>query len=282
VLQAEHCEAVDLEDAITMEAWIKPEKFDQAGTRIIDKCDYAYVMFNASSQGGMRHVTICSEDPTGAGAIGLHLAHTDEIGPLFIQYVSVIGFDRGIKCAFQTASQTFEHITLRGQREYGWTNGFSQSVFVRGLDFEGTVTALRSGPTNRGDPGQAKLLLADATLRFTGDGDPPAAVRNQKVAFLRGIRAEGFRAVVSRELDRPSRHAMVRRERQNTSAWPISIARGAGERWRVRRHSLYLRPATPAGSRSFPTSRSSAKLGESHPQCRSQDHANHSTSFLLA
>lgn len=159
------------------------------------------VMFNASNQGGLRHVTIRSEDPDGAGAIGLHMAHTDEIGPLLVQHLTVEGFDRGIRCAYQTASQTFEHVRLRGQREYGWTNGFSQAIFVRKLDFEGPVTALRSGPTTPGDPGQAKLLLLDANLRFTGDGEPPVAVRNQKAAYLRNIAAEGFRAVVSRELD---------------------------------------------------------------------------------
>ena len=159
------------------------------------------ILFNASNQGGLRNVTIRSDDPEHLGAVGLHLTHTDEIGPLLVQNVTVDGFDRGIRCAYQTASQTFEHIKLRNQREYGWTNGFSQSIFVRGLDYQGHVTAVRSGPTLRGDPGQAKLLLVDADLRFTGDTDPPIAVRNQKVAFLRNVRADGFRAVVTRELD---------------------------------------------------------------------------------
>ena len=37
VLQAEHCEALDLEDAITMEAWIKARTMGRQGGRIIDK-----------------------------------------------------------------------------------------------------------------------------------------------------------------------------------------------------------------------------------------------------
>ncbi len=168
------------------------------------------VMFNASNQGGIRRVTIRSDDHEGRGAVGLHLAHTDEIGPLLVQHLTVEGFDRGIRCAFQTASQTFEHITLRGQREYGWTNGFSQSIFVRRLDFEGPVTAVRNGPTTRGDPGQSRLLLIDADLRFTGRGDPPAAVRNQKAAFLRDVSARGFSAVVSNELDHGRGNPTVR------------------------------------------------------------------------
>jgi len=159
------------------------------------------VMFNASNQGGLRRVTIRSEDPSGAGAVGLDMAHTDEVGPLLVQNLTVKGFDRGICCAFQTASQTFEHVILRGQREYGWTNGFSQAIFIRGLDFEGTVTAVRNGPTRRGDPGQSNFLLVDARLRYVGNVAPPAAIRNQKVCFLRNLQAEGFSPVVSRELD---------------------------------------------------------------------------------
>ncbi|MFN3149640.1 glycosyl hydrolase family 28-related protein [Bremerella sp.] len=158
------------------------------------------VLFNASNQGGVRQVTIKSEDPLYRGAVGLDLGHTDEVGPLLVQHLTVQGFDRGIKCAYQTASQTFEHIKLRNQREYGWTNGFSQSIFVRGLDFQGTVTAIRNGPTLKGDPGQSRLLMIDSNLTYIGSGIPPVAIRNQKATFLRNIRADGFRSVVSNEI----------------------------------------------------------------------------------
>ena len=159
------------------------------------------VYFNASNQGGIRNVTIRSEDPSGSGNVGLDMAHTDEIGPLLVQHITILGFRRGIRCAWQTASQTFEHIELKGQTEYGWTNGFSQSIFVRGLHFEGPVTALHNGPTVKGDPGQGRFLLVDAKLKYTGNGNPPTAVRNQKWAFLRNVQSDGFQAVVSRELD---------------------------------------------------------------------------------
>ncbi|QDU77804.1 Pectate lyase superfamily protein [Bremerella volcania] len=158
------------------------------------------VLFNASNQGGIRQVTIKSEDPQHRGAVGLDMGHTDEVGPLLVQHLTVDGFDRGIKCAYQTASQTFEHIKLRNQREYGWTNGFSQSIFVRDLEFQGSVTAIHNGPTMKGDPGQSRLLLIDSQLTYTGNGSPPVAIRNQKAAFLRNIRADGFRAIVSNEI----------------------------------------------------------------------------------
>ena len=159
------------------------------------------VMFNASNQGGLRHVTIRSDDSEWRGAVGLDLAHTDEIGPLLVQHVSIDGFDRGIRCAYQTASQTFEHISLKNQREYGWTNGSSQAIFIRGLQFSGPATAVRNGPTFRGDPGQSKLLLVDANLSYMGSGPAPAAIQNQKACFLRNVTVTGFSATVTRELD---------------------------------------------------------------------------------
>src|SRR6056297_1780621 len=196
------------------------------------------VMFNASNQGGLRHVTIRSDDPDGAGATGLDLGHTDEVGPLLVQHLTVLGFNRGIRCAFQTASQTFEHITLRGQREYGWTNGFSQAIFIRQLDYAGPVTAIRNGPTLRGDPGQSKLLLIDAKLQWTGTGEAPPAIRNQKACFLRNISAEGFRAVVTRELDHGRGNSTVRES-------PITqfIANGAEDRRRG--GPFHLFPSSP-------------------------------------
>ncbi len=195
------------------------------------------ILFNASNQGGMRHVTIQSEDPSGAGAVGLDLAHTDEVGPLLIQHLTVRGFDRGIRCAFQTASQTFEHVTLLSQREYGWTNGFSQSIFVRGLRSRGEVTVIRNGPTLRGDPGQSKLLLTDAELRFTGKGKPPVAIRNQKAEIIRNVKATGFHAVVSRELAHGRGNATVQK-----SPLKEFLANGAGPRRRGGPFTLFDSP----------------------------------------
>jgi alpha-L-fucosidase 2 len=44
VLMAEHCRALDLTDAVTLEAWIRPERFGGGGARIIDKDDAAYML----------------------------------------------------------------------------------------------------------------------------------------------------------------------------------------------------------------------------------------------
>ena len=41
---AAHCEAIDLVDAVTMESWIRPERFADNRARIIDKDDNAYML----------------------------------------------------------------------------------------------------------------------------------------------------------------------------------------------------------------------------------------------
>ena len=41
---AKHCKALDLQDAVTMEAWIKPGKFASGSARIIDKDDDEYML----------------------------------------------------------------------------------------------------------------------------------------------------------------------------------------------------------------------------------------------
>ena len=53
---ARHCTALDLQDAVTMEAWIKPGRFPGASARIIDKDDDAYMLdtWPAGSVKGLR------------------------------------------------------------------------------------------------------------------------------------------------------------------------------------------------------------------------------------
>ncbi len=158
------------------------------------------VQFNASNQGTVSHVTILSEDAGHRGEVGLDLRHTDEIGPLLIEHLTVEGFDYGIRTAWQTASQTFEHVTLRNQRVLGWHNGFSQRVFVRGLRSENGVTALANVPYGSGDPGQGGVVLVDAELRGTEATSEVPAIRNHKSMYLRDVVTRGYGIVVSREM----------------------------------------------------------------------------------
>ncbi len=138
--------------------------------------------FNASNQGTVRNVTIRSGE---GGKIGLDLQHSDEIGPLLVDHLTVEGFDRGIVTRFQTASQTFENITLNNQGSVGWHNLSSQTVFARGVFCRGEVTAILNN-------GEGRMLLVDAQLQGRGDAINQTAVRNQKSLYLRNVRISGF------------------------------------------------------------------------------------------
>ncbi len=159
------------------------------------------VQFNASNQGTVHGVTIKTEDPGRAGSVGLDMRHTDEIGPLLVEHLTVEGFDYGVRTAWQTASQTFEHVTLRDQRRFGWQNGFSQRVFVRKLTSRNAVPAFANVPGGGRDPGQGGVVLLDSELVGVGEeAIKQAAVRNHKSAYLRNVRGPGYGRVVSREM----------------------------------------------------------------------------------
>lgn len=86
--------------------------------------------FNASNQGTVSHVTIRSADRS--GQVGLDLRHSDEVGPLLVRNVEIVGFQVGIGDGpdpviierLQGGGITYEHA---GQRTavfrhlLGWT-----------------------------------------------------------------------------------------------------------------------------------------------------------------
>lgn len=79
----------------------------------------------------------------GSGADGLDLAHRDMNGPLLVRHCEIVGFRRGIVTGHAVNSQTFEHITLRGQTQVGFENQ-GQAIAIRGLVSDNAVTALRT------------------------------------------------------------------------------------------------------------------------------------------
>jgi Pectate lyase superfamily protein len=120
----------------------------------------------------------------GSGATGLDLAHRDMNGPLLISRCAVQGFARGVRSGGSVNSQTFEHLTLTGQREVGFENE-GQPVSIRSLESVNSVPALR---------GYGALALIDA--RLTGEGAAsklPAVINyNNGHIFLRDVRTTGY------------------------------------------------------------------------------------------
>jgi Pectate lyase superfamily protein len=121
---------------------------------------------------------------TGSGAVGLDLAHRDMNGPLLVRNCEVVGFRSGIATAHTVNSQTFEHITLRGQTQFGFDNE-GQPISIRDLTSESAVPAIRTYGT---------LALVGAKL--TGHGGAakfPAIINyNGGRVFLRDIATHGY------------------------------------------------------------------------------------------
>lgn len=140
------------------------------------------LQFYSNNYGAVRDCEFVSED--GRGAVGLDLGHRDMNGPLLVRRVRVKGFRRGIATAGAVNGQTFEHITLAGQAEFGIDN-VGQSISIRGLTSDNAVPAVRSYGT---------LCLLEAKLTGRdGAAKLPAIVNyNGGRIHLRDIATAGY------------------------------------------------------------------------------------------
>ena len=140
------------------------------------------LQFYSNNSGAVRNCRFIAAK--NSGVVGLDLGHRDMNGPLLVRNCEVIGFQRGISTARAVNGQTFEHITLRGQTQFGFTNE-GQAISIRGLVSDSAVPAIQSYGT---------LCLIDAKL--TGRGDAarmPAIVNfNGGRIFLRDISTTGY------------------------------------------------------------------------------------------
>jgi hypothetical protein len=140
--------------------------------------------FHTNNTGGIQHVIIRSSDPQKRGHIGLSLDKAWP-GPGLIQHVTIDGFDTGVFVKHDQYSMTFEHITLKGQRQAGFVNAWN-TVAIRGLTSINRVPAVKNlGPTSL-------MALLDANLSG-GAADVPAIINQQDgVLFARNIQSSGY------------------------------------------------------------------------------------------
>ncbi len=152
------------------------------------------LQFNASNYGCMRHVRIISGD--GAGAIGLDMAFTGEIGPLLVKDLYVQGFDYGIKTQENEASQTFEHIRLENQNRCGIYNKH-QNIFILGLD------STNAAPAVWNDTHSGLVSLIDARLVGVGEaGEQPAVIHgHQTTTFVRNLVTQGYKMAIRNDAE---------------------------------------------------------------------------------
>jgi len=140
------------------------------------------LQFYANNYGAVRHCAIVSED--GQGEVGLDLSHRDMNGPLLVRRVRVQGFRRGITTSRAVNSQTFEHITLTGQTQFGFDNE-GQSITIRGLTSDNAVPAVRSY-------GTFCLIEAKLTGRDGAKNGPAIINYNGGRIHLRDITTTGY------------------------------------------------------------------------------------------
>nr|CAA9249344.1 GH55 [uncultured Armatimonadetes bacterium] len=146
--------------------------------------------YQASNVGAMRHVSIRSSDPRGAGYCGVSLTRRDN-GPGLLKDVSVDGFRFGVRTGQEIAQFVLEDVTLAGQGEAGvWVR--DSVLAVRKLTSRNSVPAVRVS-------GVALLVLLDSQL-LGGAGGGAAAVEaegNEARLFLRRLRTQGYAASVT-------------------------------------------------------------------------------------
>lgn len=145
------------------------------------------LQFFSNNTGALRDCRFVAGDSS--GAVGLDLSHRDMNGPLLVKNCEVIGFARGITTARAVNSQTFEKITLRGQRQVGLQNE-GQSISIRGLTSDNSVPAIST---------YGRLLVIDAVLTGReGAAQHPAIVNfNGGRIFVRDIKTSGYKRALA-------------------------------------------------------------------------------------
>ncbi len=140
------------------------------------------LQFYSNNTGAVRNVVIESQD--GKGLTGLDLVHRDMNGPLLVQNLAVRGFEVGIRTGNAVNSQTFEHINLSGQAQFGLDNQ-GQSISIRKLMSNNAVPAIRSY-------GTLSLLEAVLTGKDSANKVPAIVNYNGGQLNLRDITTTGY------------------------------------------------------------------------------------------
>ncbi len=141
----------------------------------------------------------------GSGDVALDLAHTAAIGPILVRDVSVEGFAVGIHSGWQNASRTFDNISLKNQRVYGWVNEAASTIWLRGLRSENAVPAFWNANWRLPGDGQGRVALLDAELIGTGAASTVAAMETLGLMYARNVRVSGYAKAIVNQNQAPFR-----------------------------------------------------------------------------
>ncbi len=147
------------------------------------------VVFFSNNTGAMRHVTLRSSDPAGAGHCGLSIRNRNASG-VCIRDITVKGFDCGVRIEHDRLATGLEHIRVSGQRICG-VHIDRHNVGLRGLVSHNSVPALKV--TGK----EAVVAFVDSRLEG-GSASEPAVVLGEGYLFARNIDTEGYRCALSR------------------------------------------------------------------------------------
>jgi hypothetical protein len=140
------------------------------------------LQFYSNNGGAVRDCRFIAAE--GTGLVGLDLAHRDMNGPLLVRNCEVRGFERGITTGRAVNSQTFEFISLNGQRGVGFENT-GQAISIRGLISENAVPAISTYGTF--------LLMESRLIGLPGAERSPAIVNyNGGRIFVRDLSTSGY------------------------------------------------------------------------------------------
>ncbi len=140
----------------------------------------------ANNCAAIRNVTIRSGD--GQGRAGLGLLRTWP-GPLLVKHVRVEGFNYGVQVQHDAYTQTFEDLTLKGQRVAGMLNA-ENVLTIRKLTSVNSVPAILNTNPN----GAGVVTLLDANL--TGGAANVSAIDNMGSLYARGVTTGGYASAV--------------------------------------------------------------------------------------
>ena len=134
--------------------------------------------FHANNQGHMMDVFIVSGD--GRGVAGIDMRFSDEIGPLLLKNIAVVGFDYGVWTGGLINSQTIEGLYVADQNKAG-VRSDGQTLSVRKMISRNAVPAL----VNKGF-----LTLLDS--EYHGK-DGAVAIVQQGDMLARNVKVSGYR-----------------------------------------------------------------------------------------
>ncbi len=140
------------------------------------------LQFYSNNSGAVRNCRFLAGP--GSGLVGLDFGHRDMNGPLLVSNCEVVGFQRGISTSRAVNGQTFEHITLRGQTQFGITNE-GQAISIRSLFSENSVPVIQS---------YGSCCMLDANLKGTGAASSVPAIVNFNGGrmFLRNVSTSDY------------------------------------------------------------------------------------------